>query len=156
MANQMLAACAALAALALPLSAIAQSTSSTGASSAKGMEPSGPLKVIASDQTLQFGKYVMTHNLLSSASTTRSESALSCRRTVPLTTPCPQNMERRNMSIPSSTATQFLRTRAGSQSCRLSTKNPNQPPETSNWAARQRIISATLRAKTLSLSNLPK
>jgi hypothetical protein len=62
MINQMLAACTALAALALPLSAIAQSSSSAGTPNAIATAPSGPLKVIASDQTLRFGKYVMTHN----------------------------------------------------------------------------------------------
>jgi hypothetical protein len=65
MINQILAVCAALTALALPLSAIAQSSSSAGASGARGAAPSGPVEVIASDQTLRFGKYVMAQNPLS-------------------------------------------------------------------------------------------
>jgi hypothetical protein len=64
MINQMLVVCV-LTVLALPLSATAQSPSSAGTSGAIGTAPSGPPRVIASDQTLRFGKYVMTHNPLS-------------------------------------------------------------------------------------------
>ena len=65
MTNQKLAVFAALTALMLPLPAVAQSTSSAGASGAIGRAPGEPLKVIASVQTLGFGKYVMTHNAFS-------------------------------------------------------------------------------------------